>query len=71
MIICPPSLVRQHIGEIIEKTNSLRIALYYRDYRVGEEYGPRVQKIDTPLTKGHAIFNGDEDNDRLVIITTR
>lgn len=71
MIVCPPSLIKQHIKEILEKTDALNILLYYSDYRVGEELGPRVRKINRRLTKGHEVFNGDPDNDRNVIITTK
>lgn len=64
LIVCQPSLLNQWEEDIKKVTNRFRVVQYHGDYRSGSV-------IATALTKRHAFFDRDsEENAATIILTT-
>ncbi|KAE8357873.1 P-loop containing nucleoside triphosphate hydrolase protein [Aspergillus caelatus] len=68
LIVVPPTLVGQWIGEIIAMTPLFKLWVYYGDYRATAGHNARV--IDGKLTNDDEIFDGQPQRARVLILTT-
>ena len=72
LILLPPVILSQWIAEINAVVpGQFKIYLYYGDRRTNREAAvPGMEVIDGLLTKRHPIFDGQEQNARVIVIST-
>ncbi|TGO39226.1 hypothetical protein BHYA_0058g00380 [Botrytis hyacinthi] len=73
LLIVPPELIEKWAAEVSEAYQDFKVLIYHGDkrsawFRMYEKVAAKVTK--GKLTRDHPIFNGDEHNSRIIVITS-